>query len=93
MTLYGALYLMVSGIFGAVPVLGAWMANNSEPHYRRATTIALVFISASAVCVAAKYIIFYYLFPIFQGGILSSFSFPSKEGPKFKKTTTMCLIL
>ena len=35
----------------------------------------------------------YSFFFFFQGGILSTWSFPSKEGPKFRKTTIMNIIL
>jgi MFS family permease len=70
---YGALYLMVPGAYASAPVLSAWMANNSEPHYRRATSVAIGFIATNS------------------GGILSTWSFPSKEGPKFRKTTIMNL--
>ncbi|KAF8185966.1 MFS general substrate transporter [Pholiota molesta] len=70
---YGALYLMVPGIYATAPVLGAWMANNSEPYYRRATSIAIGFIATNS------------------GGILSTWRFPTKEGPKFRKTTIMNL--
>ena len=54
-TTYGALYLMVSGSYSAVPVLAAWMSNNSEPYYRRGTSLALGFIGANSVCSDDKY--------------------------------------
>ncbi|KIM38325.1 hypothetical protein M413DRAFT_30171 [Hebeloma cylindrosporum] len=73
-TMYGALYLIVPGIYGMVPTSTGWLANNSEPYYRRATSLALGFITSNA------------------GGILSTWSFPSKEGPKYRKTTIMNLI-
>ena len=31
------------------PILSTWIANNSEPHYRRATSVALGFIATNAV--------------------------------------------
>ena len=49
-TSYGALYLMVPGAYASAPVLSAWMANNSEPHYRRATSVAIGFIATNSVC-------------------------------------------
>jgi hypothetical protein len=49
-TSYGALYLMVPGAYATAPVLSAWMANNSEPHYRRATSVAIGFIATNSVC-------------------------------------------
>jgi len=73
-TSYGALFLMAPGAYGAIPTLSAWVANNSEPHYRRATAIALCTIMTNA------------------GGILSTWSFPTNEGPRFTKTTIMNLI-
>jgi hypothetical protein len=47
---YGAMYLMVPGVSGGVPIIAAWLANNSEPHYRRATNIALRLIFSRSVC-------------------------------------------
>ena len=41
---------MVPGIYGIVPIMGAWVANNSEPYYRGATSIAVGFIAANLVC-------------------------------------------
>ena len=43
---------MVPGIFGIVPIMSAWAANNSElySYYpRRATSIAVGFIAANLV--------------------------------------------
>lgn len=46
---YGSLYLTVPGVYATAPVLSAWMANNSEPHYRRASSIAFGFVATNAV--------------------------------------------
>lgn len=46
---YGALFLAVPGVYATIPVVAAWMANNSEPYYRRATSIALGFIATNSV--------------------------------------------
>ena len=46
---YGALYLMVPGLNTITPILATWLANNSEPYYRRATSIAVGFIAAASV--------------------------------------------
>ncbi|KAL9710558.1 hypothetical protein Ac2012v2_006094 [Leucoagaricus gongylophorus] len=71
---YGSLYFTIPGIYAATPILSAWMANNSEPYFRRATSIAYGFIATNA------------------GGILSTWRFPTKEGPRFTKTTIMDLV-
>ncbi|PAV20618.1 MFS general substrate transporter [Pyrrhoderma noxium] len=76
---YGSLFLSVSGIYPLPPILSAWMANNSEPHYRRATSVAFGFVATNA------------------GGILSTWSFPTSESPRYTKTTIMdisfCIII
>jgi len=72
-TAYGSLYLTVPGVYAVAPILSAWMANNSEPYFRRATSIAAGFIATNS------------------GGILSTWRFPTKEGPRFTKTTIMDL--
>ncbi|KIM42076.1 hypothetical protein M413DRAFT_410689 [Hebeloma cylindrosporum] len=71
---YGALYLMVPGVYARTPVISAWMSNNSEPYYRRATSIAMGFVATGS------------------GGILSTWLYPSKKGPKFRDTTIMNLV-
>jgi len=40
-TKYGALYLQIIGSHAAALCLSTWNANNVQPHYRRATAIAL----------------------------------------------------
>ncbi|TDL17656.1 MFS general substrate transporter [Rickenella mellea] len=70
---YGSLFLSVSGVYATPPILSAWMANNSEPHYRRATSVALGFVATNC------------------GGILSTWSFPKKEGPRYRRATIMDL--
>ena len=92
-TLYGALYLMVPGTSAVGPVISAWLANNSEPYYRRGTSVSMGIISANSVGFGDKYNNFPAQFPIFQGGILSIWCYPTNEGPKFKKTTVMNLSL
>ncbi|KIK57790.1 hypothetical protein GYMLUDRAFT_262951 [Collybiopsis luxurians FD-317 M1] len=47
-TRYGSLFLTVPGVYAAVPPVSAWMSNNSEPHYRRATSIAIGFVATNA---------------------------------------------
>ncbi|KAJ3979979.1 MFS general substrate transporter [Lentinula detonsa] len=47
-TRYGSLFFTVPGVYAAVPPVSAWMSNNSEPHYRRATSIALGFVATNA---------------------------------------------
>ncbi|KAI9433910.1 MFS general substrate transporter [Lactarius indigo] len=47
-TNYGALYLQIIGSYAAAPCLSTWNANNVQPHYRRATAIAIGFIATNA---------------------------------------------
>jgi len=47
--MYGALYLMVPGIYATSPVSCAWVANNSEPYFRRGSAIAIAFMATSCV--------------------------------------------
>ncbi|KAI0081283.1 MFS general substrate transporter [Panus rudis PR-1116 ss-1] len=71
---YGSLFLSVPAAYATAPIIAAWMANNSEPYYRRATSVAIGFVATNA------------------GGVLSTWSFPTKEGPRFKRATIMNLI-
>ncbi|KAF8265315.1 major facilitator superfamily domain-containing protein [Lactarius quietus] len=47
-TNYGALYLQIIGSYAAAPCLSTWNANNVQPHYRRATAIAISSIGTNA---------------------------------------------
>ncbi|POW01469.1 hypothetical protein PSHT_12528 [Puccinia striiformis] len=38
---YGSLFISIPGAYAVSPSLGAWTADNSEPHKRKATAIAL----------------------------------------------------
>jgi hypothetical protein len=38
---YGALFLQVVGSYTIVPCLHTWNTNNAQPHYRRATAVAV----------------------------------------------------
>ncbi|PPQ82706.1 hypothetical protein CVT25_009403 [Psilocybe cyanescens] len=71
--LYGTLFLTVPGVYAIVPVISTWFSNNTEPYYRRATSIALGLGAANS------------------GGILSTWRYPTKEGPRFRKTNIMNL--
>ncbi|KAI0301017.1 MFS general substrate transporter [Multifurca ochricompacta] len=44
---YGALYLQIIGIYGITPCLATWTTNNTQPHYRRATAVAIVLAASS----------------------------------------------
>ncbi|PPR06290.1 hypothetical protein CVT24_001096 [Panaeolus cyanescens] len=70
---YASLFFIVSGSYSTGPVLSSWLANNCEPHYKRASSIALGNMFASS------------------GAILGIWRFPTKEGPRFTKTTIMDL--
>ncbi|KAI0057283.1 MFS general substrate transporter [Artomyces pyxidatus] len=44
---YGALFLQIIGVYCVAPCLSTWNANNVQPHYRRATSVALAFVSTN----------------------------------------------
>ncbi|KAG9094831.1 hypothetical protein FS749_011725 [Ceratobasidium sp. UAMH 11750] len=45
--LYGSLFLQIVGVYASAPTLSAWMTNNVQPYYRRATAIALAFVTCN----------------------------------------------
>ena len=53
---YGALYLQIIGSYAAVPCLLTWNSNNIQPHYRRATAIALSTISVNIGGIVSSWI-------------------------------------
>jgi hypothetical protein len=46
---YGAFFLIVPGVFASSPLAAAWVSNNSEPYYRRASSIAWGFMATNGV--------------------------------------------
>jgi len=44
---YGALYLQIVGSYAIAPCISTWNANNVQPHYRRATAVAIAFMSTN----------------------------------------------
>ncbi|KAI0301014.1 MFS general substrate transporter [Multifurca ochricompacta] len=44
---YGSLYLQIVGVYGTTPCLSTWATNNVQPHYRRATAVAIVLVMAN----------------------------------------------
>ncbi|KAI6045732.1 major facilitator superfamily domain-containing protein [Pisolithus marmoratus] len=42
---YGSLFFSMTGTYGAVPAVVTWIANNSAPHIRRASSIAFGFVA------------------------------------------------
>jgi len=46
-TNYAALYFEIIGSYGSAPCLITWLANNTQPHYRRATAVAAAFFAAN----------------------------------------------
>ena len=45
---YGALFLQITGSYALAPCLSTWNANNVQPHYRRATAVALGYIATNS---------------------------------------------
>ncbi|EIW77869.1 MFS general substrate transporter [Coniophora puteana RWD-64-598 SS2] len=53
---YGSLFLTIPGVYGAAPALVTWITNNSAPHTRRATAVAIGFINSNAGGVLATWL-------------------------------------
>ncbi|KAG5651578.1 hypothetical protein H0H81_008161 [Sphagnurus paluster] len=45
---YASLFFSISGAYAAAPSLSSWSANNTAPHTRRATAIAITFIMTNS---------------------------------------------
>jgi len=83
---------MVPGVYASVPVVSAWMSNNSEPYFRRASSIAIGFVATNSVYSSPLAFNAISLIRTLQGGILSTWRYPTKEGPKFRNTMIMNLV-
>ncbi|THH12858.1 hypothetical protein EW146_g7303 [Bondarzewia mesenterica] len=53
---YAALFLQIIGVYSAAPCLSTWNANNVQPHYRRATAVAMAFIATNAGGIVSTWI-------------------------------------
>ncbi|KAG1735936.1 major facilitator superfamily domain-containing protein [Suillus paluster] len=54
---YGSLFLTVSGNYCGAPPVITWVANNSAPHVRRATSVAIAFIMTNAGGILATWLL------------------------------------
>ena len=73
---------MAAGVLGATPILSAWLANNSEPHYRRATSIALLVLAGNVVCFGDKYTVIFSLISHLSGWHFEYMEFPNQRRTK-----------
>ncbi|KAG1874464.1 major facilitator superfamily domain-containing protein [Suillus subluteus] len=54
---YGSLFLSISGSYAGAPPVITWVANNSAPHVRRATSIAIAFIMTNSGGILATWLL------------------------------------
>jgi hypothetical protein len=55
---YGSLFLAIPGVFSLIPPIGAWAANNSDGHYRRATAIAFSYSTSTVGGILSTWVSF-----------------------------------
>ncbi|KAF8136566.1 major facilitator superfamily domain-containing protein [Boletus edulis] len=54
---YGSLFFSIVGAYCVAPALSTWMANNSAPYVRRATSVAIAFIMTNAGGILATWLL------------------------------------
>lgn len=54
---YGSLFLSIPGTYAMAPAIATWNANNSAPHVRRATAIAIGFIMTNSGGILATWLL------------------------------------
>jgi hypothetical protein len=54
---YGSVFLSLTGAYGLAPPLSAWNANNTAPHVRRATAVAIGFIMTNSGGILATWLL------------------------------------
>jgi MFS family permease len=54
---YGSLFLSIPGIYSLAPTVSTWNANNSAPHFRRSTAIAIGFIMTNSGGILATWVL------------------------------------
>ncbi|KAH7913734.1 major facilitator superfamily domain-containing protein [Hygrophoropsis aurantiaca] len=54
---YGSLFFSVTGAYCTAPALSTWIANNSAPHVRRATAVAIAFIMSNSGGILATWLL------------------------------------
>lgn len=60
---YGSLFFTIPGSYASSPTLTAWMSNNSTPHIRRATAIAIAAISTNIGGILSTWLLGYVSHP------------------------------
>jgi len=54
---YGSLFLTISGNYAGAPPVITWITNNSAPHIRRATAVAIAFIMTNSGGILATWLL------------------------------------
>ncbi|EGN93249.1 hypothetical protein SERLA73DRAFT_189773 [Serpula lacrymans var. lacrymans S7.3] len=54
---YGSLFLSITGTYCAAPAMSTWITNNSAPHVRRATSVAIGFIMTNSGGILATWLL------------------------------------
>jgi hypothetical protein len=84
---YAAVCLQVMGIYMNPPCLASWVANNVQPHYRRATAIGIAFIFTNSGGISQQSSL--HLQINIKSGILSTWIF--NDPPRFAFATRLNL--
>ncbi|KAH9821546.1 hypothetical protein DFH28DRAFT_523695 [Melampsora americana] len=63
---YGMLYIEIPGAFALVPALGAWLANNSEPYARCASSIAMGFMFSNGGTILTIWLVHLFKSPAYH---------------------------
>lgn len=73
---YGSLFLCIPGSYTLSPTITAWTSNNSAPHIRRATAIAIVAIASNSGGILSTWLLGYIsTAPRFTSGITTLLAF------------------
>lgn len=67
---YGSLFLAIPGVFSLIPPIGAWAANNSDGHYRRATAIAFSYSTSTVGGILSTWLFPHSQAPRYRPGII-----------------------
>ncbi|KAI7943054.1 hypothetical protein MJO29_012898 [Puccinia striiformis f. sp. tritici] len=67
---YGSLFLAIPGVLSLIPPIGAWAANNSDGHYRRATAIAFSYSTSTVGGILSTWLFPHSQAPRYRPGII-----------------------
>ncbi|KAL8287347.1 hypothetical protein RQP46_003799 [Phenoliferia psychrophenolica] len=77
---YASLFLSITGVYGSAPALSTWVPNNSAPHFRKATAVAIGFTMTNSAGIMSTWLFPSTDAPLYRRGTIVNLSMAIMTG-------------